>query len=150
MVWFGSGDYGFGLATYLLILLGPCRTCEEEQAAPSSGSGHDMRRRVRLTWHGLVWLTWILVWFGYLPADTAGPCRTCVEEQAAPSSGSGHDMKRRVGLTWHGLVWLIWLFVWFGSYGPRVWFGHKQKLFCLSDMKSHLKRNSPTWCLILK
>jgi hypothetical protein len=21
MVWFGSGDYGFGLATYLLILL---------------------------------------------------------------------------------------------------------------------------------
>ncbi len=78
---------------------GPCRTCEEEQAAPSSGSGHDMRMRVRLSWHGLVWLIRLLVWFGYLPADTEGPCRTCEEEQAAPSSGYGHDMRMRLRLS---------------------------------------------------
>jgi hypothetical protein len=57
MVWFGSYGSWFGLAQVTMGLVwllpadtaGPCRTCEEEQAAPSSGSGHDMKRRVRLS-----------------------------------------------------------------------------------------------------
>ncbi len=50
MTWFGLAHMALGLVWLLPAdTEGPCRTCEVEQAAPSSGSGHDMSNRIELT-----------------------------------------------------------------------------------------------------
>ncbi len=50
MAWFGLAQVTMGLVWLLPAdTAGPCRTCEEEQAAPSSGSCHDMSNRIELT-----------------------------------------------------------------------------------------------------
>ncbi len=50
MTWFGLAHMAPGLVWLLPAdTAGPCRTCEEEKAAPSSGSRHDMSNRIELT-----------------------------------------------------------------------------------------------------